>query len=94
MQPLFREKISKFGAGISLMVLAVLTALFAAALPEALLSVSGRIFAGVWVVMAILLFAAHIGRFNAEKRFYRTGWLDEGRRKTAAASGQRRMMRG
>ena len=70
MKPLFKEKVSKFGSLISLVAVTAMLALFFLALPEALVSVWGRVFAAVWALSAILVFTAHARRLSAEGHHY------------------------
>lgn len=68
MRKLFKEKVSKFGSLISLIAVTALLVLFSLALPEFLASTAGRIFAGLWAVMAIAIFIAHARRMTVERK--------------------------
>jgi len=59
MQGLFKEKVSKFGALISLIGVTILLALFFLFRPEVMGNSAGQVFALLWSVTAILVFAAH-----------------------------------
>ena len=64
MKTYFKAKISRFGSLISLIILSALLALFSLVLPEFILSTTGRIFAILWALIAIIIFIAHVNRFN------------------------------
>jgi hypothetical protein len=68
MVTLFKARVSKFGALISLIAVTAMLALFSLALPEFLISTAGRVFTGVWALTAILIFVAHARRIAGERR--------------------------
>lgn len=68
MKSLFKSKISRFGSLLSLVTLTAMLMLFALALPEFLTSAAGRIFAGVWALVSIIVCAAHSTRLSGERR--------------------------
>ena len=70
MRKLFRERISKFGSLISLIMLIVMLTLFSMSLPEFLVSNGGRVFAVIWALTAILIFIAHAKRMSVTRRHY------------------------
>ncbi|MBP2654401.1 MAG: hypothetical protein H6Q73_1970 [Firmicutes bacterium] len=65
---LFKQKISRFGSLISLIAVTAMAVLFLLALPEFLLSVTGRIFAIAWAVMAGIVFVAQTRRLTGGER--------------------------
>jgi glycerol-3-phosphate acyltransferase PlsY len=67
---LFKNKISKFGSLISLIALTGMLTLFSLAIPEFLISATGRIFAIVWAVTAIVIFIAHANNIKPQRRRY------------------------
>ena len=94
MKALFKEKSSKFGSLFSLVVVTAMLALFFLTLPEALVSVPGRIFAVVWAFAAILLFIAHARRLAGEQRYRPPYFAEEKDVRSKKKQGERRLMRG
>lgn len=64
MKTYFKAKISRFGSLISLIIISAVLALFSLALPEFLLSTTGRIFAILWALIAIIICIAQVNRLN------------------------------
>ncbi len=64
----FKEKTSKFGSLISLIVLSAMIAVFAANLPVFLQSTIGQVFAGFWTIFALVMFASHSVRLSSERQ--------------------------
>ena len=94
---LFKQKISRFGSLISLIAVTAMLALFSLALPEFLLSVTGRVFTVAWAVMAIIVFVAQVRRLNGEKRRIPMDFvkaLDERADKKSRRSDRFRRLRG
>ena len=66
---------------------AAMIAVFILAMPELLSTFTGRIFAGIWAILAIAVFWAHTSQFAEQQRLRRLDriWNDgrqlEGRRK-------------
>lgn len=56
---LFRRKISKFGEVVSLALLSAMLVVFFLFMPEFSLSAAGRVFIGVWMLLAVLSFIAY-----------------------------------
>ncbi|BBB92695.1 MAG TPA: hypothetical protein PKA28_03300 [Methylomusa anaerophila] len=59
MKAVFRERVSQFASLISLIALCAMLILFSLNLPGFLVSSTGRAFAGVWAVFALVVFWAH-----------------------------------
>ncbi|MEG6584602.1 hypothetical protein [Dendrosporobacter sp. 1207_IL3150] len=70
MKQLFKDKVSKFGSLISLVAITAMLVLFSLALPEFIISTSGRVFMVVWAVTAIIAFIAHVTRINNHRPRY------------------------
>ncbi|WP_371361476.1 hypothetical protein SRRS_28730 [Sporomusa rhizae] len=64
----FKDKTSKFGSLISLIALSAMIAVFAANLPFFLQSTIGQVFAGFWMIFALVMFAAHTVRLSGERQ--------------------------
>jgi hypothetical protein len=93
MKVLFKERVSKFGSLVSLIAITGMLALFFLALPETLVSASGRIFAAVWALAAILVFTAHARRLSREHRHY-PAYLGGIKVTSGKKQGERRFLRG
>lgn len=61
-------RMPKFGSLLSLLALGGMFLLFAFALPEFFVSPAGRVFAGIWAVLAIAGIWAHAVRLSDERR--------------------------
>lgn len=61
-------RVSKFGSLLSLLALGGMFLLFAFVLPEFFTSPAGRVFAGIWAVLAIAGVWAHAVRLSDERR--------------------------
>jgi hypothetical protein len=59
---ILKEKTSKFGSTVGLLVVTALIVSFSLALPEFFLSTTGRIFAVLWAIVAGGVFLAHTRR--------------------------------
>jgi predicted MFS family arabinose efflux permease len=68
MPKLFRERTSKFGSLVCLVAVTAMLALFSLALPDFLVSAAGRVFAGAWTAVAVLLLVVHARRVVGERR--------------------------
>ena len=75
MRGLFKEKGSRFGALVSLAAVSAMLALFFLALPEALVSVSGRVFAAVWALTAMFIFIDNVRRMSIPRLHYPRYWM-------------------
>ena len=69
--PLLKEKTSRFGSIVGLLIVTALIVSFSMALPELFLSTTGRIFAVLWAIVASGVFLAH-GRRLLLRRSVRT----------------------
>lgn len=94
MRKLFKQKISKFGSLTSLILLTTMMAIFSLALPEFIFSTSGRIFAVVWSLLAIVVFIAHATRLSVEQRQYIPAWKLKSTLRTKPVQKQKRAMLG
>lgn len=65
--PLLKEKTSKIGSVVGFLVVTALIIGFSLALPEFLLSTTGRIFAVLWALVAIGVFLAHSRRLSLRR---------------------------
>lgn len=74
MRTLFKDKTSKIGSLTILILLTAMLAIFSLALPELLFSTTGRIFAAIWSLMAIVVFIAHATAISVDRRHYVPGW--------------------
>ncbi len=68
MRTLFKEKIGKFGSLISILALMTMLTLFSLFIPELITSSAGRVFVGLWAMIAIVAFIAHARTIKAVKR--------------------------
>ncbi|HAK73949.1 MAG TPA: hypothetical protein DCP36_10850 [Sporomusaceae bacterium] len=95
MKSLFKTKISRFGSLLSLVTLTAMLMLFALALPEFLTSAAGRIFAGIWALLSIIVCLAHSTRLSGERRqrFYFPGF-DERKSRDGKRNRMARAIRG
>lgn len=64
---LFRRKISKFGEVVSLALLSAMLVVFFLFMPEFALSTAGRVFIGVWTLLAVLSFVAYGSSVRARR---------------------------
>ena len=71
MRLLFKEPPGKFFSLISLIVICGLFVIFFLTLQQTLLTGSGRFFAVIWLLAAILLFIVHVRRLAGRRRNYR-----------------------
>jgi hypothetical protein len=91
----FKQKVSKFGSLISLLVLAAMLTLFSLFIPELITSVAGRIFVVLWAIMSIIAFVAHATSIRLEREYPKYSQLimkKEGRTRKKARP--ERLMRG
>jgi apolipoprotein N-acyltransferase len=91
--PLLKEKTSRIGSLIGFLVVTALIVSFSLALPEFLLSTTGRIFAVLWALVAIAVFLAHSRRISLRRQPVRM-MSPAGITKRAASQKKRNMMRG
>ena len=64
----YRGKSSQFVSSMNIVAAAAMIAVFILVMPEFFITFTGRIFAGVWAVLAIAVFWAHISQFAEEQR--------------------------
>jgi hypothetical protein len=93
-ETLFKEKISKFGSLLSLIVITSMLALFSLALPGFLISTTGRMFAVLWAVLAIGVFIAHIHNFTPDRRRQMLPYLAEHKRDVRLSKQEKKYLRG
>lgn len=83
----YRCKGSQFVSSMNIVAAAAMIAVFILAMPEFLSTFTGRIFAGIWAVLAIAIFWAHASQFAEEQRqrrldrIWNDGRQQESRRK-------------
>lgn len=97
MNQLFREKTSKFGSLLSLTAMTAMFVVFWLAVPEFITSSTGRIFAVVWAVIAIVVFIAHAKRITNERKRYTIPHLEsvkKNMRTQKSVRNENRIMRG
>lgn len=96
MKRIWKAKVTKFGSLISLLAIAAMLVIFALALPEFFATTNGRIFAGVWAVLAIASCWAHATRLSEQRRNNYISRLFAGSTKEKPRKSQRqeRLMRG
>lgn len=76
MGQLFKEKTGKFGSLVSLTLLTAMFVVFWLAIPEFLASPTGRMFAVIWAITAIVVFIAHAKRMTIESKKYQFPHLE------------------
>lgn len=64
----FKNRTSKVGSLVSLIVLSAMIILFAAHFPVFMGSDVGRIFAGIWIGFSVIMFVSHTVRLLGERR--------------------------
>lgn len=74
MRTLFKNKTSKIGSLTILILLTAMLAVFSLALPELIFSTTGRIFAVIWSLMAIIVFIAHATAISVDRKHYMPTW--------------------
>jgi len=96
MSQLFKEKTGKFGSLVSLTLMTAMFVVFWLAIPEFLASSTGRIFAVVWALTAIVVFIAHAKRMSIEGNRYRIPRLEAVKKdmRTRKSVRTNRVMRG
>jgi len=91
---LFKQRISKFGSVISLMGITAMLSLFSLALPGFLTSTTGRVFAVIWAVIAIVVFIAHTKRVSTGKKRSVIPYLAGHKKDARVFKQERRYLRG
>lgn len=69
---LYKTEKSRFSSLLSLVFLVSMVLVFLMVLPEFLSISAGRIFAGLWAVMAIFVFTAHAREMSTERRILKS----------------------
>jgi len=91
---LFKPKTGKFGSIISLMGITAMLSLFSLALPGFLTSTTGRIFAVIWAVTAILMFIVHAKHLSPDRKRSGMQYLTDHKKDARVLKQERRYLRG
>lgn len=91
--PLLKEKTSKMGSVVGFLVVTAFIVGFFLALPEFLLSTTGRLFAALWALVAIGVILAHGRRISLRRQPVRL-MTTTANIKRAASQKEKHMMRG